>query len=356
MKLKIYLLMILSVVLTNAFSQNAEISFGKTIHDYGKIKEVNGPVAYTFEYTNSGNAPLVIQKVESSCGCTVPEWTQSPVLPGKTGFVKAIYNPAGRPYPFDKTITVISNSSKNNIVVLRIKGNVEGKPITIEDEYPLAVGALRIKGKSIDMGRLKPREAKSSNIEVLNTGKTPIIVNFENVPSHITLTAQPVSIPAGQKGVISCLYNAGKKNDIGPSYENVSIKAGGQKGILKINANVIEDFSKIKKEQSEKAPKIKLNRYDNMLNVKKGETVKNKYEITNEGKSDLVIRKVVSDSDCISSNLSSKTIKPGQKATLELTTETNTLLGEVLFNTTIVSNSPSNNGETVIYTMGEIYN
>ncbi len=116
------------------FSQ-AVIHFERQAHDFGSIKEVEGPVTYDFVFTNKGNAPVIIKNVESSCGCTAPEWTRQPVLPGKTGFVKAIFDPKDRPGYFDKTLTIHSNA-QNSVMELKIKGNVESKVRTVLDDYP----------------------------------------------------------------------------------------------------------------------------------------------------------------------------------------------------------------------------
>ncbi|MCB0375243.1 MAG: DUF1573 domain-containing protein, partial [Sinomicrobium sp.] len=68
------------------------------------------------------DAPLVISKVNSSCGCTVPSWTQNPVAPGTSGKIEVKYD-TNRVGPIRKTITVSSNAETPN-VALKIKGEV----------------------------------------------------------------------------------------------------------------------------------------------------------------------------------------------------------------------------------------
>ena len=74
------------------------------------------------EFTNTGNAPLVITKINSSCGCTVPEWPKEPIAPGKTGKIQVKYDTT-RVGPIRKTITVLSNSDTPT-KVLKIKGTI----------------------------------------------------------------------------------------------------------------------------------------------------------------------------------------------------------------------------------------
>ena len=97
------------------------------VSDFGKIKEQNGIASVTFTFTNKGDAPLVINRVHASCGCTTPTWTKEPILPGKKGTVTAAYNPQNRPGSFVKTISGFTNAS-TNATVLTIKGDVIPKP------------------------------------------------------------------------------------------------------------------------------------------------------------------------------------------------------------------------------------
>src|SRR4051812_21938025 len=105
----------------SAFAQGA-LKFDSENYDFKNVGE--GTLAgHEFKFTNVGNAPVVISNVQASCGCTTPEWTKTPVMPGKTGIVKAVYNSNGRPGVFNKTVTVTSNASMPS-VVLSIKGTV----------------------------------------------------------------------------------------------------------------------------------------------------------------------------------------------------------------------------------------
>jgi len=109
-----------------AVNPNApEISFDKTVHDYGTIYQ-NGDGTCEFAFTNTGKEPLVLSTVRSSCGCTVPQWTREPILPGQAGTIKVKYD-TKRMGAINKHITVLSNA-KTPSVVLRIKGSVVMPP------------------------------------------------------------------------------------------------------------------------------------------------------------------------------------------------------------------------------------
>ncbi|MDD4970255.1 MAG: DUF1573 domain-containing protein [Paludibacter sp.] len=106
-----------------AMSQKPAITFDVKEHDFGKINEKDGSVTYVFNFTNKGNAPLVINRVQASCGCTTPTWTKEPIEAGKKGAITVTYNTANRPGMFTKTITVYSNDPLEQAVLI-IKGEV----------------------------------------------------------------------------------------------------------------------------------------------------------------------------------------------------------------------------------------
>ena len=102
------------------------IVFKDDSHDFGTVME--GPAAdYVFTVTNTGKEPLIINKVQPSCGCTTPDWSKEPIKPGQTGIVKASFGTQGRPGPFNKTLTVMTNAGNK---VLTIRGQVEAAPST----------------------------------------------------------------------------------------------------------------------------------------------------------------------------------------------------------------------------------
>ncbi|MBP0904443.1 DUF1573 domain-containing protein [Mariniflexile gromovii] len=105
----------------NAQDKVAKIEFKTDTVDYGTIEKGSNGVR-VFEFTNTGNAPLIISNVTSSCGCTIPKKPEGPILPGKTGEIEVKYD-TNRVNPIRKTITVISNA-ETPTVALKIKGEV----------------------------------------------------------------------------------------------------------------------------------------------------------------------------------------------------------------------------------------
>lgn len=144
MKRDIVLLLLLSVA-SIGFAQEVkqkdkgEMKFETTRHDFGTFAQDTAIVTYDFVFTNTGKSPLIIHTASASCGCTVPEYTLEPIMPGCKGKIKVTYNGKGkRPGVFRKSIT-IHNNGKQSPVRLYIEGemidNTPPQPVElIQDE------------------------------------------------------------------------------------------------------------------------------------------------------------------------------------------------------------------------------
>ena len=100
-----------------------EIKFSDTEHDFGNVQYMDTAV-YKFEFVNTGDAPLIISRVASTCGCTVPTYPHEPIAKGAKGAVTVQYLYTDRLVAFNKQVTVYSNARKNDIVTLKIQGVV----------------------------------------------------------------------------------------------------------------------------------------------------------------------------------------------------------------------------------------
>lgn len=88
----------------------AIFTFEKEIHDFGSL--IDGEkVSYSFRFTNTGDAPLIISNAKGSCGCTVPNWPKNPIAPGETGNIDVTFNSAGRSGKQTKTVTLTANTN-----------------------------------------------------------------------------------------------------------------------------------------------------------------------------------------------------------------------------------------------------
>lgn len=339
----IFAILISSVIFSQ--SKNATISFDIIEHDFGTIKEEAGPVMYQYDFTNTGAEPLIITNCKASCGCTTPDWTKSPVMSGQKGYVKATYDPKGRPGKFDKTITVTTNSEPPTIT-LRIFGTVQEKTKTVEDNYPQKIGDLRLKTNHIAFVKITNTQTKSDSVEVMNTTEAPIKIGFKDLPMHIKMKAVPEVLKPNQKGLLIATYDASKRNDWGFIMDRVDIVLNDKSDAafkLSISATIEEDFSKFTKEQLEKAPLIKFEDVNfDFGTIKQGEVSNHEFKFKNEGKSDLVIRKTKASCGCTAVNPPSTVIKPGESSLIKVSFNSAGKSGKQNKTITVTTNDPKN--------------
>lgn len=111
-----------SYTLVHSQEMKPEISFEKTVIDYGTVNKGDNGVR-EFVFRNSGNAPLIISNVKSTCGCTIPKKPEKPILPGESEKIQVKYD-TKRVGFIRKSITVTSNAASSPTTILKIKGQV----------------------------------------------------------------------------------------------------------------------------------------------------------------------------------------------------------------------------------------
>lgn len=112
-----------------------QFEFKTVDHDFGTINE-GDVVEYTYAFKNTGDAPLIIQGAQGSCGCTVPAWSKEPIPVGGTGYVNAKFDSNGKPNIQNKTVTVTANTWPKQ-TVLRFKAMVTPKAKTAPSDGPV---------------------------------------------------------------------------------------------------------------------------------------------------------------------------------------------------------------------------
>lgn len=332
--------------IVNGQTVEPNIVFEKSTHDFGTIKELDGPVTVVFKFTNTGTKPLFIRHAAASCGCTTPEYTKDPVAPDSSGFIKVTYNPAGRPSSFTKTVTVTSNAIQP-ISKLTIKGVVEAKPRTLNDEFPFQMDDLRLKHSHVSFTKIKSGDSKTVKIIMVNQNKEkPLTVSFDDVPEHITISPSEFDINPEQKQVVEFTYNASLKHDWGFVLNYIKIVMNGvsdSKNRLTVSGTIEEDFSTLSPQELANAPVLVVEAPNfDFGTLKSGESVSHAYSIKNNGKSDLIIRKLVSSCGCTAVLPSKKVIAPGETASINAVFNSRGKVGKQYKTVTLITNSPKN--------------
>jgi len=328
-----------------------KIEFEKKVHDFGTIDEHKGPVSHKFLFTNTGNAPLSIQSVKASCGCTTPDWTKSPVLPGEHGYVIAKYDPSSRPGAFNKSLT-INSDAEPQLLKVYIKGVVNPRPKSPEDEYPLEMGNLRARYRSFYMGRIKTDQPHSKKFDVYNNADKPLVFRDQaKAPEHIKVDYDPVVIPPHSRGYIEITYDAQKKNDFGTVFDHIILYTTEENEAAKhfrVQATIEEYFPPITEEEIKDAPQLSIEeRTFEFGAVNQGEKVETTFKLKNTGRETLNIRTIKSTCGCTVANLDKYDLKPGEMVELNVTFDSENRRGLQHKSITIYSNDPQRPAQRV---------
>lgn len=332
----------------------AQISADELTFNFGNISEADGLASHVFIIKNTGNGPLVITRVTASCGCTRPEWTKEPIAPGKTGEVKITYNPKGRPGPFHKTISVFSNGKKGSYM-LAIKGNVTLAPTAPSFVYPYAIGDLKLQTKNILYSIIRPDETLGEKVSIKNEGQTTLTVHTGKIPHYLTVEVMPAQLAPGEVGEITLLMNAKEAKRKGRVTTSipVTVESIGKKAVighLHVAANIIDNFNKLTPGDKAKAPVAQLS--GTLLDFGKlpvkggilpliGGKVSGTIEITNHGKSPLIIYSATCDDDLVDISGGKREIKPGATATFKVSVRPREIKAKLEALINIVCNDPN---------------
>ena len=161
--------------------QRAKVEWKERAHDFGTVAERGGKVSCEFTFTNRGEAPLIIRRVEPGCGCAVARWPRRPVAPGEEGRIVVTFNPQGREGKFLKRVMVYTNAAPPNHE-LRIEGSVSRTFADILKEYPHEAGGMRYDTAAVTLGRHAYRV-----VRLLNAGKETLTVERAEAPEGVEI-------------------------------------------------------------------------------------------------------------------------------------------------------------------------
>jgi hypothetical protein len=347
--MKKYTVLFLGLIFSvTAISQKATISFDKKSHDFGKINENDGKATHIFEFSNSGNSPLVVNRVQASCGCTTPTWTKEPIEPGKKGSITVTYNPAGRPGAFTKTITVYSNAAEEQ-EHLTIHGEVQVSAAVAGSDFSVAMGDLRLKSKIVQMNNVEKVKNQVRVLDIQNTSKSPIKPTFDNLPPYISATVVPEVLKPNDEGKITFTFNPKKCQTWGPVSDDIYMVIDGKRNFsddfkMTVVGNLVEDFSKLTPEQKRVAPISEVPvKTLSFGTLKEGKKKVGKFFINNKGQNPLEIRRIINNNSELSIKTSKNSIANGKSSDITVDLNSKKMAeGEYKKSFTIQTNDPEN--------------
>ena len=316
----------------------------ETMHDFGTIGESDGYVSHPFKFTNTGSAPLVITNVSVTCGCTQPDWTQTPVEPGQEGVINITYNPKGHNGPFTKPVIINTNENDGyKSYRLDISGVVVDKPSDPKVDFQDQFGGMGIETRNLVFQTFTPAKMNRLTSYIKNFNDEAVYFALENVPDYMTVQT-PDSLKADWPSEIALTIDgvktAKKRGRITDRFTlNVKNKDGEVLGSeeISVTVNYVDDFSRLSPIQSVSAPALDIK--STLLDfgqVKKGAlglggTTNKPIILTNTGKSDLIIHSITGEDERVHlPDLNGKTIKAGESLTVNATIKSKEFISENL--------------------------
>lgn len=355
--MRIILLAILAVCqFNNTFAQMSDgVKFDKVSHDFGKIKEEIGTAIAIFEFTNVSKGPVYIKNIETSCGCTKPEYSKDTILPGGKGFIKALYETRGRSGDFHKNLFVYFNE-QDMYQSLSITGtvipeaNLAKRPVTYSTTY----SNLALTSMIAAFPDLHTNQTQTYTIKAFNYQGYPIkIWEVNEIPDYLKVNIGDSVIDVMDSMFITFTVDGSKIAELGEIRKRIAFvtdDAAGETKFLHVYINLKEDFSKLTKQQKLNAPVISIDS-GSVLNFGKavaGSIVSKTVTITNTGKTELKIRSVKPSCSCISFILPKQILAPGEKVTFTVSIDTvNQTIASHSKYLTLYSNDPKKSEQNI---------
>ena len=343
-------------VATTAMAGNEWLS---TTHDFGAFDENLGKVYCDFKLVNSGPEPISITGVRANCGCTRPEYSRDPVAPGDTAVIRVGFDPKGQAGRFTKRVYVDCSGDPARST-LTITGTVIGASNTLQSRYPIEVGPVSMRTPTVAYGKIRKGETMGQYIDAYNASTDTLRPRVEGAPKYINVIVQPAVVPPGEQFILSTVLHSNRTPEWGITtdslmfYPDAAVAEG-----RKIETVVIleEDFSKMTPEQIAKAPLIDVEptAIDLRRLSRSDKPIKEKFTISNLGKSPLVIRAISCADPAVEVTLKDRTVKPGKSVRVDVTVTPERIKRSELLNARInfIANDPAH-PSTMVRVVAEV--
>ncbi len=342
--------LLLCVSLSAQQPNTSQVTYKTLTHDFGRIQEADGPVSFTFEFTNTSQTAFIIENISVTCGCTTPEYSRQPIPPGRSGVIEVSYDPAGRVGMFNNPIVVTSNNRRDQ-VRLTIRGEVVPKPKTVEEIFPFELNdnGLRAATNNLIFGYMARGTRKSQTLEIVNNGAVPMELGFSPTAETQTPAAlyrvefTPSTLQPGGRGIVTFTYDLTGADLYGPLATAIRVTANGQTTGRPVSAyaTATDDFSTLTAAEKANAPKANFSsQFHHFGTVGANETVSYDVRITNGGGRPLIIRQVTANGKNIDYSLSRTTVAPGETIVLKATLKTPSRPERLSESLSVVVNDP----------------
>ena len=267
-------------------------TFDKKVHEFGVVLWKH-PATATFTIKNDGDKPLVISNVTTSCGCTVADWTKTPIAPGATGTVSSTFDAKALGH-FYKDIGVYCNAADRPIYLM-IQGEVSADPKNYTLTHPFEIGAIRLNKDAIEFDDANKGDKPTMEILVANTTNEVYAPVLMHLPPYMEAVAVPERIGKKGTGKIKVTLDTDKLPKFGLTTATVYLSRFpgdkvGEENAIPVSAVLLPDFSHISQQQRLNPPAVELSTEELTLpSLAENEKKSQKIVVKNVGKSDLEI-------------------------------------------------------------------
>ncbi len=295
--------------------------FDEPSWDFGTIREVDGPVIHRFVCRNDGDTPCIILEVTSTCGCTQPEFSRWPILPGAESEVTVTNDPMNRPGTFSREVAVFT-VDRRVAARLRVSGTVIGREKTPQELYPVDCGGgLRIECEYHSFANIRHGQTTLTEIGYINLSEQPITLELRASQASGLLDAEyPRQIAPHEKGVFTFSYTLPEDSPrYGTIQEVLTPWVNGQpsRKYIYLHGFAVDDPNAI---DQEKAPEWQLSK--NIITFgplkRTSSPAEQSIMLSNKGKSTLIIRAIETPAGVRCSLRPGERLAPGQTCPVEV--------------------------------------
>lgn len=315
------ILFLLGLLCAAAAPASAQLRFEPASWDFGSIREADGRVSHTFTGVNTGDRPIVILDVVTSCGCTVPDFSRKPVPAGGRTQITVTFDPANRPGMFVKELGVYS-SERQKLATLSIRGSVVARERSVEELYPTdAGGGLRLNTTLSAFSYIYPGRRVQGSVGYANTSDKPIALELRPRERSGALEVDyPTRIAPGARGEIALAYFIpADKPRYGTLSDTFEIAVDGRSSGTLLMAHGIGVDNPAA--SGKKRPEAQLS--ENILKFgavkRRGPVVRQRFTLSNTGDGELIVRAVEHGQRIATSLTPGQRIAPGGSFEAEVT-------------------------------------
>ncbi|MDR0509553.1 MAG: DUF1573 domain-containing protein [Rikenellaceae bacterium] len=317
-------------------ARGLSLRFDGQVARMGRIMEAGGSTARVFRFVNAGPSPVVIERATATCGCTVAEFSNKPVMPGDSGEIRVTFNPAGRKGIFSANVYVRTSEGSH---VLTMAGEVVPRPSTVEEEYPVTIaGGCRLSDGRLFLGRVAQGRVKRLAIGVVNTTERTVSITVKGAHGRYTVSSPRQLAPGcGDSIRVSCDLRNGAV--YGLLDDTLTVVVDGRRpGIrIPVRAFAIDDFDGT--DQASAPQAIFSLEYEDLGTLSMGTVITRDATLRNAGKSPLTIRSVQTGGGLTTTLRAGDRVAPGAEIRFQATF-TPRRRGETTGVATIFHNTP----------------